>query len=82
MGLRDEILEQPSAVGRLLADPNDQVARVARRVLDRGVRTVFLAARGSSDNAGLYAKYLWGAFNSLPVAQAAPSLFTSTAVRR
>jgi glutamine---fructose-6-phosphate transaminase (isomerizing) len=76
LGLRDEILEQPSAVGRLLADPDDQVARAARHVLDRGVRMVFLAARGSSDNAGLYAKYLWGAFNSLPVAQAAPSLFT------
>jgi glucosamine--fructose-6-phosphate aminotransferase (isomerizing) len=37
---------------------------------------VFLAARGSSDNAGLYAKYLWGAHNRLPVALAAPSLFT------
>jgi glucosamine--fructose-6-phosphate aminotransferase (isomerizing) len=36
---------------------------------------VFLAARGSSDNAGLYAKYLWGSLNRLPVALAAPSLF-------
>ncbi len=37
---------------------------------------MFLAARGTSDNAGLFAKYLWGAFNQLPIALAAPSLFT------
>jgi glucosamine 6-phosphate synthetase-like amidotransferase/phosphosugar isomerase protein len=37
---------------------------------------IFLAARGTSDNAGLYAKYLWGAFNRLPIALAAPSLFS------
>jgi len=76
MGLRDEIFEQPAAARRLLADPGDQIVRVARSVADRGVRTVFLAARGSSDNAGLYAKYLWGACNRLPIALAAPSLFS------
>ncbi len=76
MGLRGEIFEQPAVVARLLADPDDQIARVARRVGDRGVPMVFLAARGSSDNAGLYAKYLWGAFNRVPVALAAPSLFS------
>jgi glucosamine--fructose-6-phosphate aminotransferase (isomerizing) len=76
LGLRDEILEQPAAAARLLADPGGQVARVARRILDRGVRFAFLAARGSSDNAGLYAKYLWAACNRVPVALAAPSLFS------
>ena len=76
MALRDEIFEQPAAARRLLADPGDQIVRVARSVAGRGVRTVFLAARGSSDNAGLYAKYLWGACNRLPIALAAPSLFS------
>jgi glucosamine--fructose-6-phosphate aminotransferase (isomerizing) len=32
--------------------------------------------RGTSDNAGRYANYLWGAQNSLPLALATPSLFT------
>ena len=50
---------------------------MARIILDRGVRSIFLAARGTSDNAGLYAKYLWGSMNRLPVALAAPSLFTA-----
>jgi glucosamine--fructose-6-phosphate aminotransferase (isomerizing) len=40
------------------------------------IDTIFLTARGTSDNAGLYAKYLWGARNGLPVALAAPSLFS------
>ena len=34
------------------------------------------AARGTSDNAGRYANYLFGAINQLPVALATPSLFT------
>ena len=35
-----------------------------------------IAARGTSDNAARYAKYLFGAANGLPVALATPSLFT------
>ena len=35
-----------------------------------------VAGRGSSDNAGRYGSYLFGALRSLPVSQAAPSLFT------
>jgi glutamine---fructose-6-phosphate transaminase (isomerizing) len=76
LGLRDEILEQPAVAARLVADPDDQVARVARRIRERGAPFAFLAARGSSDNAGLYAKYLWAACNRVPVALAAPSLFS------
>ena len=37
---------------------------------------VFLAARGTSDNAGRYANYLLGGMNRLPLALATPSLFT------
>ncbi len=37
---------------------------------------IMLAARGSSDHAALYAKYLFQARNRIPVALAAPSLFT------
>jgi len=75
MSLRSEILEQPDALARLLATKMEDAARVAEAVRGRSVSCVFLAARGSSDNAGLYAKYLWGSFNRLPVALAAPSLF-------
>jgi len=76
MGLRDEILEQPAAVARLLDAQAGPVAEVARRIRERAPGLVYIAARGSSDNAGLYAKYLWGAHNRLPVALATPSLFS------
>lgn len=76
MGLRDEIFEQPAAIRRLLEMQAESVSEVAARIGDRNPPFVYLAARGTSDNAGLYAKYLWGIFNRLPVALAAPSMFS------
>jgi len=76
MGLRDEIFEQPEAIARLLRSQGGAVRAVADRIRNRDIRWIFLAARGTSDNAGLYAKYLWGSVNRLPVALAAPSLFS------
>jgi glucosamine--fructose-6-phosphate aminotransferase (isomerizing) len=76
MSLRDEIFEQPAAIARLLEMQAEPVREVARRIRDRDIQWVYLAARGTSDNAALYAKYLWGAFNGLPVALATPSLFS------
>jgi glucosamine--fructose-6-phosphate aminotransferase (isomerizing) len=76
MGLRAEIFEQPDVLARLLERESATAGVVAQAVRRRHIAGVFLAARGSSDNAGLYAKYLWGAHNRLPVALAAPSLFT------
>lgn len=76
MSLRDEIYEQPAVLQRLIEqrwDPIQEVAEVIRR---HRVDYAFLAARGTSDHAGLYAKYLWGAYNRLPVALATPSLFS------
>jgi glucosamine--fructose-6-phosphate aminotransferase (isomerizing) len=76
MGLREEIFEQPEVLKRLLDMEAENVRRVARAVRQRKVEYVFLAARGTSDHAGVYAQYLWGSLNRLPVAFAAPSLFT------
>ena len=77
MSLRDEILEQPAVIEGLLAARREEAFAMAETIHGREVRSVFLAARGSSDNAGLYAKYLFGVANRLPVALAAPSLFTA-----
>ena len=76
MSLHDEILEQPELLGRLLEDQRSAVQKVADAIRARAPKYVFLAARGTSDNAGRYADYLWGAFNHLPIALATPSLFT------
>lgn len=76
MSLHDEILEQPAVLENLLKTQKTSIAQIAAEIRNRQLDYVFLAARGTSDNAGRYANYLWGAHNGLPVALATPSLFT------
>ena len=76
MSLHSEILEQPVCLERLLISQRKTVERIARAIQTQDIRFAFLAARGTSDNAGRYANYLWGAMNGLPLALATPSLFT------
>jgi len=74
--LQSEILEQPKRLSDLLHRQRDKVEQIADSIRQWNIRWVFLAARGTSDNAGRYANYLWGAQNDLPLALATPSLFT------
>ncbi len=76
MSVRNEILEQPETLQRLLNTQWKNVVEIAEVIKSQQVDYIFLVARGSSDNAGLYAKYLLGIRNRLPIALAAPSLFT------
>jgi glucosamine--fructose-6-phosphate aminotransferase (isomerizing) len=76
MTLHSEIFEQPERLKRLLVSQRGRVEEVAAAIKSRKVPYVFLAARGTSDNAARYANYLLGAMNGLPVALATPSLFT------
>ncbi|MEN6479507.1 MAG: SIS domain-containing protein [Anaerolineales bacterium] len=71
-----EIGQQPQVLAGLLSQGWPQVSKIAVELQRRSPKHVLLAARGSSDNAGVYAKYLWGTANRLPVALAAPSLYT------
>ena len=73
---RAEIAEQPEAARRLLASGPERAAAIATRMRDAGTHGFTIAARGSSDHAALYAKYLFGVRNRSLVALAAPSLFT------
>jgi len=73
---RDEIAEQPDVASRLLEQSRDAVARIGERIRQERPRGYVIAARGSSDHAALYAKYLFGVRNHALVALAAPSLFT------
>ncbi len=74
--LYKEIHEQPDGLRMLLSCEKPAIAALADEVRSRGIRHVLIAARGTSDNAGRYAKYLLGAVNAMPVALAAPSLYT------
>lgn len=76
MSIHSEILEQPTRLAELLNSRRKQVEQIAAAIRQQDIRFIFLAARGTSDNAGRYANYLWGAHNQLPMALATPSLFT------
>ena len=76
MTLHSEIFEQPERLASLLDKQKQTVREIAKAIQSRNVQYAFLAARGTSDNAGRFANYLWGAHNGLPLALATPSLFT------
>ena len=76
MSLHNEIFDQQAVLRNLLASQKELAVKVAAEIKRRDIHYVFLAARGTSDNAGRYANYLWGAHNQLPLALAAPSLFS------
>lgn len=71
-----EIHEQPNVLSRLLDLEQPNIRRLVQTIRRREIHYVLIAARGTSDNAGRYANYLFGALNGLPVALAAPSLYT------
>lgn len=71
-----EIHEQPDVLARLFEREQETARQLAAAIAERGVTHVVIAARGTSDNAARYAKYVLGAQNGLPVALAAPSLFS------
>ena len=76
MSLFNEISQQPESMQRLLDTQMSNVSAIAKELKTYDPRYVFIVARGTSDHAGVYAKYLWGMRNGFPVALAAPSLFT------
>lgn len=76
MTLHEEILEQPARLEQLLLAQRRNVEEIAHAIHSDDIQYAFLAARGTSDNAGRFANYLWGAQNGLPMALATPSLFT------
>lgn len=76
MSLHSEIFDQPASIKRILTEQKNNIQDIAKVIKKRDPGYVFLTARGTSDNAGRYANYLWGAKNQLPLALATPSLFS------
>lgn len=72
-----EIAEQPHALRRLLDEGLPALRAVADRVARRRPRFVLLAARGTSDHAAIYAKYLIEIGLGLPAGLASPSTLTT-----
>jgi len=74
--LQHEIHEQPQILEGLIEAEGDRIARIAGELRRRDYRYAVIAARGTSDNAATYGKYLFATMNRLAVGLATPSLFT------
>ena len=72
----DEIREQPAALERTLHAERGHIQEL-RAVLERErPRLIMLVARGTSDNAAQFGRYLLEVTTGIPVTLAAPSIFT------
>jgi glutamine---fructose-6-phosphate transaminase (isomerizing) len=71
-----EIREQPEVLERILDEGWDEVLSASHVLRQGDLRSVMIAARGTSDNAALYAKYLFEVLLGVPTALASPSAFT------
>ncbi|HTO54630.1 MAG TPA: SIS domain-containing protein [Myxococcota bacterium] len=74
--LEREIFAQPTMLDRFCQLDGPRVIDLGARLGAHRPAGVLIAARGSSDHAAAYAKYLFGARLGVPVALAAPSLIT------
>jgi glucosamine--fructose-6-phosphate aminotransferase (isomerizing) len=68
----EETRQQPDALARTL----EEAAGLARYLENRRPRLVILAARGTSDNAAQFGRYLIEITTGIPVSMAAPSVVT------
>lgn len=74
--LYQEIYEQPAVIKQVFANEQATLQALANELRQRDITHVVIAARGTSDNAGRYAKYVLGAKNGITVTLATPSLFS------
>lgn len=71
-----EILEQPQSLERTFAAERPRAREFARDARRRPFRMIVLVARGTSDNAALFGRYLLELTTGIPVSLCAPSVYT------
>lgn len=71
-----EIAEQPEAIERTIKSEGRKIERFAAHLKERQLRLIVLVARGSSDNAALFGRYLLEVETGIPVSLAAPAVHT------
>src|SRR3989454_4987168 len=71
-----EIAEQPAALAKTIAEERAKVARLGESLRQREIDLIVLVARGSSDNAALFGRYLLEITTGIPVSLSAPSVHT------
>jgi glucosamine--fructose-6-phosphate aminotransferase (isomerizing) len=72
----EEIRQQPEALEHTLTAELRPIEQFKARVAGNRPRLIVLAARGTSDNAALFGRYLLEVTTGIPVSLAAPSIYT------
>ncbi len=72
----DEIREQPVTLERTFREELAAIEQLKTLLARNRPRMIMLAARGTSDNAAQFGRYLLEIHTGIPVALAAPSIFT------
>ncbi|HYK22057.1 MAG TPA: SIS domain-containing protein [Pyrinomonadaceae bacterium] len=71
-----EITEQPAALERTIAEERAKITKLGSLLKTRDIDLIVLVARGSSDNAALFGRYLLEITTGIPVSLSAPSVYT------
>ena len=71
-----EITEQPQALAKTISEERNKLASLGKLIKSRDINLIVLVARGSSDNASLFGRYLLEITTGIPVSLSAPSVHT------
>jgi len=71
-----EIAEQPDVLERTIAAERDKLVKIGDFLRQKDIDLIVLVARGSSDNAALFGRYLLEITTGIPVSLSAPSVYT------
>jgi glucosamine--fructose-6-phosphate aminotransferase (isomerizing) len=71
-----EISQQPAVLSALYDTNKKTLEKIREEVKKRGITRITLAARGSSDNACVYFKYICEIYCGIPCSFAAPGVYT------
>ena len=71
-----EVAVQPAALEKTIAEERSKIQRLGVSLKQREIDLIVLVARGSSDNAALFGRYLLEITTGIPVSLSAPSVHT------
>src|SRR5881394_753716 len=72
----EEIRQQPAVLAKTLGSEVRHIEKFKRAIAAHRPKLIVLAARGTSDNAAQFGRYLLEITTGIPVTLAAPSIFT------
>ena len=72
----EEIAEQPAVLEKIIGTEQEKIKKLGAFLREREIDLIVLVARGSSDNAALFGRYLLEITTGIPVSLTAPSVYT------